>query len=392
MAEQRAPYSSLDTPVVLMDMDKLEANIREMSQLAAEAGVRLRPHVKAHQCALIAKMQIEAGACGVEVGSLGQAEALVEGGINDIIITHPDFYNYHRIERFKNLLRKPGVKLTCVVDMIEHAERISQGSKEVGKKVPLLLKVDTNLSLGGYPRFGVQPGELALKIAKTLLQLPGINFEGLYAHEIPTINTPENVDEFAFRSASLVTDTAKAMKAEGIPIQHVAVGASNTFRYTCKYIKEGKFPEITEVHPGNCVIGDIMYMKTLSNAREACAVTVLSTVISTAHEEKAAIDAGYKTFGADYLMGEVNEPDFLWNGLASFGSIQGRPDLRAALLAAETGYVYYMDSHKKLSYGERIEIVPNNATLVINLHDQIYGVRNGTVEKVIPVTGRGRGT
>jgi len=99
MTQNSMLFPSLDTPTVLVDMDKLEANIQEMSQLAAEAGVRLRPHVKVHECAEIAKMQIAAGACGVEVGSIGQAEAMAEAGLDDIIIAHPGFYGINQLLR-----------------------------------------------------------------------------------------------------------------------------------------------------------------------------------------------------------------------------------------------------------------------------------------------------
>ncbi len=391
MTERKIPYPSLDTPAVLVDMDKLEANIKEMSQLAAEAGVKLRPHVKVHECAAIAKMQIEAGACGVDVGSMGQAEAMAEGGIGDIVISHPGFYDDHKLETFKRLLNKPGLKIAVVVDMFEQIEGVSLTGQALGQKVPVLIKVDTNAPLGGFSRLGVLPGEPLLKLAKKLRQLPGIELKGIYAHEIGTQNTAEGVDEMAFETASLMAEMAKMLRGKGIRIEHVSVGASNTFRSTCRYIKEGKFSEITEIHPGNCIIGDLGYMKRRGNTRESCAVTVLATVISTAHPEKVAINAGYKTFGADYNIGAVKEPGYFWNGMPSFGSVQEHPDLWAGQMSAETGYVYYMTPKKKLSLGERLEIVPNNATLVINLHDLIYGVKNGTVEMVIPVTGRGRG-
>jgi len=129
------------------------------------------------------------------------------------------------------------------------------------------------------------------------------------------------------------------------------------------------------------------------NTREACALTVLTTVVSTSHAAYVIIDAGFKTFGADSLIARRDTPGFFWNGMPSFGPIQGRSDLWLGRLGAESGWLYYMDpAAKKLSLGERIEIVPNNATIVINIHDQIYGVRNGVIEKVIPVTGRGRGS
>ncbi len=214
---------------------------------------------------------------------------------------------------------------------------------------------------------------------------------GIYGHEIGAKPTPESKDEVAFEAATIMTENARMLRKESFNIYHVSVGASPTFRSTCRFMKEGKFAEITEIHPGGCVIGDIRYMKSGGNTREACVVTVLTTVMSTSHPDWAVIDAGYKTFGADSLIAYQDTPGFFWNGRPSFGSVQGRPDLWFGRLSAETSCLYYMDPGKKLSFGERLEIVPNNATLVVNIHDQIYGVRNGAVEKVIPVTGRGRG-
>ncbi len=203
--------------------------------------------------------------------------------------------------------------------------------------------------------------------------------------------TQEGVDKVAYKTAEIVSKMAKMLRAQGIAVEHVSVGASPTFHSTCRYLKEGKFPEITELHPGNFVIGDIMYMKACGNTREMCAVTVLVTVMSTAHTEWAMIDAGYKTFGAESLIGHRDDSGFFWKGMPSFGSIQGRPDLWHGSLSAETSHIFYMDPKKKLIIGERLEIVPNNTTLVINLHDKLYGVRNGVVERVFTVTGRGRG-
>ncbi|MDP7285720.1 MAG: alanine racemase, partial [Dehalococcoidales bacterium] len=120
MPKQTIPYPPLDTPAVLIDMDKLEANIKEIAQATTEARVKLRPHVKIHQCPEIAKMQIEAGACGIEVGLIDQAEVMAEAGINDIIVAHP-FYGERKFEKAKKLVARPGLKLAIVVDMVEQA-------------------------------------------------------------------------------------------------------------------------------------------------------------------------------------------------------------------------------------------------------------------------------
>ena len=117
MEKQNVPFSSLDTPAILLDMEKLEANIKEMSQLAAEAGVRLRPHTKIHECTGIAKLQIETGACGIEVGTVNRAVSMAESGIDDILIANP-FYGSHKLEILARLLGRPELKITVLVDMI----------------------------------------------------------------------------------------------------------------------------------------------------------------------------------------------------------------------------------------------------------------------------------
>ena len=387
MAEQKIRYPSLNTPAVLVDLDTLEANINGMSRRAAEAGLKLRPHAKIHENATVARKQIASGACGVEVGVVEQAEAMAEQGIDDIIIAHPGYYGGPKGEILKKLLTKSGLKLALVVDMLEQAEIISQLAQAAGRKASVLIKID----LGRSTRFGVPPGKPVLDLAVQLRKLPGIELIGIYAHEMGIKPTPEDIDEVALEAAQIMTENARMLRDKGMEIEHVSVGASSTFPSTCRFCKEGKFPELTEVHPGAFAIGDIRYMKMGGNTREACAVTVLTTVISTSHNDWAVIDAGYKTFGSDSLFEYRDSPDFWWQGRLSYGSVQGRPDLWFGRMSAEIGFLYYMKSGQKLNLGERLEIVPNNATLTINIHDQIYGVRNGVVEEVMPVTGRGRG-
>ncbi len=387
MAEKKMLYPSLNTPVVLVDLDTLEANISGMSRLAAEAGLKLRPHVKIHENVTVARKQIAAGACGVEVGVVEQAEALAEQGIDDIIIAHPSYYGGPKGEILKKLLGKPGLKLALMVDMLEQAEIISQIAQTVGRRAHMLIKID----LGRSSRLGVPPGKPVLDLAAQLGKLPGIEFIGIYAHEMGVQPTPEGKDEVALEAAEIMAENARMLRNAGIEVEHVSVGASSTFPSTCRFRKEGKFPELTEIHPGAFFIGDIRYMRAGGNTREACAVTVLATVISTAHSDWAVIDAGYKTFGSDSLFEYRDSPDFWWQGRLSYGSVQNHPELWFGRMSAEIGFLYYMKPGKKLNLGERVEIVPNNATLTINIHDQIYGVRNGAVEEVIPVTGHGRG-
>ncbi len=391
MTRQQVCYPSIETPAVLVDMEKLEANIKEMSQMASEAGVRLRPHIKVHDSGYIARLQIEAGACGIEVGTIAKAEAMVKEGIRDIIIAHPSFYNKHKLGILKRFLERPELRITVMLDMIEQAEGLSQAGQVASKKVPVLLKIDTNLEAGGIQRYGILPGKPTLNVAKKLSQLPNIQVIGIYAHEMVTDWAAEAIDKAAFKTALIMAETAKCLNREGITTEHVSVGASSTFRATCRYIKEGKFPEITEIHPGSCVFGDIGYIMKGANMIETCALTVLTTVTSNSHLDWATIDAGFRTFSNDPLIEAQATPGFFYKGMPRFGYIQGHPDLWLGRLFTESAAIYYMDSKAGLTLGERLEIIPNNSILVTNMHDHIYGVRNGVVERVIKVTGRGMG-
>jgi D-serine deaminase-like pyridoxal phosphate-dependent protein len=340
------PYPSLDTPAPLLDMDKLEANIQEMSQLAAEAGIKLRPHIKVHESAEIAKLQMDAGACGIEVGPIDQAIAMVEAGLNDVIIAHP-FYGQHKLEKLKGLLDKPNTKVAVVVDMLEQAEGLSQVGKALGQEIPVIIKIEV-----GGNRYGVLPGEPALSLAKQISKLTGVN---------------------------LVVD-------------HVSLGSSGTWRSLCKQIKTGRYPEVDEIHPGTSIVGAMLQVGRFALTPDRCALSILASVMSISHPRHAMLDVGIKTLGGDPLRQFSDRPGYLWDNKPSYGLIKGRPDLWLGSLSGEVSAVFYRDSEKRLSLGERLEIIPNNPYPVINAQEKLYGMRKGKIEKVIPVTGRGWGT
>jgi len=386
MAAAKILYPSLDTPCALLDLNKLEANIREMAHLAAEAGVLLRPHLKIHQSAFIARLQMDAGACGIEVGTIDQAEVFAAEGFDDILIAHP-FYGHQKLAKLKGLLCQPNLKLTLIVDMLEQAKAISEVSQAVGRKVPVVLKIET-----GGDRYGVPPGEPALQMAKAVSPLPGIDFKGIYAHEVYSGDTPDGANKLAYEVASAVSETAKMLKKAGIPSNHVSMGCSSTYRATCNYIKQGKFPEITEIHPGSCIIGGMLQVHRFALTEDCCALTILTSVMSTSHPHHAVIDAGSKTLASDPLIAFQNRPNFFWQGRPSYGVIRGRPDLWLGAVHAESARLFYTNPKRKLEPGERLEIIPNNPFIVMNIHDQLYGVRSGEVIRTVPVTGRGRGS
>jgi len=382
------PYPTIDTPAALIDMDILEENINDMARAAAEAGVKLRPHVKVHQCPEIAEMQLKAGASGVEVGLIDQAMVMAEAGIKDIIVAHP-FYGERKFEKVKKLITRPGLKLAIVVDMLEQAKELSRIGREVGKRIPVHIKIDT-----GIKRYGVLPGTPTLELARKLSKLPGIEIAGIYAHEssAQTVPTEEGVSKVALEVGAVMCEMAHLLRKEGFRIVDVSTGASPTIFAICRWIKEGVLKEITEVHPGQRTLGDIAYSYSLGCTRDRCALTMLTTVVSTSHPTYVVIDAGFKALGGESIIGRRDTPGFFWNGMPSFGAIKGRDDLWLGRVGAESGWVYYKENAKKLALGERFEVVPNSASLILNIHDKAYGVRKGVIEREFAITGRGRGT
>ncbi len=373
----------IPTPSIVVDLDVLESNISEMSQLAREAGVRLRPHTKIHESPDIAKMQIAAGAVGIEVGTVDRAICMAEAGINDIVVAHP-FYGEQKLRILRRLLERPDVKVTVLVDMLEQALGISRVGEDAGTTIPVLLKINT-----GGDRFGVRPGEPALDLARRVSRLPRIALEGVYAHESGGQPNLESQAVLAREVAAMMSETARLFASAGLPARHVSVGSSPTLRHTCALLRQGLFSEITEIHPGHCAVGDMWHVRAQVNARDACAAAVVCSVMSTSDPRYVVIDAGYKTFGADSLIQLRELPGAFWNGMPSYGAVQGRSDLWMGRLAAESACVHYMDPtigpDKRLRVGDRLEIVPNNATLVISMQEHIYGIRNGVIEHVFPV-------
>ncbi len=371
-------YPSLDTPAILVDMSKLETNIQEMARLTAEAGVKLRPHAKNHLCPYIAKLQLEAGASGICVGKLGEAKGMADEGIDDIIVLHP-FYGDHKLEALKKLLlEKSNLKLALVLDMMEQATAISKVGEALGRKIPVLLKINI-----GNNRFGVLPGKPAVDMAKKLCKVPGIEFVGIEAHEeTRDATTAEGFRAVAVDAMAIVSETARMMKKERVPVQVVALGATPVIRHQCRFMTN--FPEITEVHPGRYVFGDMHGWYCFAFTEETCALSVLATVVSTPTSDRAMIDGGWMVFSA-YL------PKMLLDrGWDSIGYIKGRPDLRLAP-SQEVGTITLRDPNKSLDLvvGQRVEVITNHAALAVNLHDKIYGVRNGVVERTIAVLRRG---
>lgn len=354
-----------DTPFVAVDMDVLEKNIEWLARLTKEAGVKLRPHTKTHKSTFIAKRQLEAGANGVTTATLGEAEVMAEAGIDDILIAFP-IIGKKKLERFNRLLQKSDV-IVALDDLI-----VAQGINDVGeankKKLPVYIDVDTGLG-----RMGRSPEESVASILE-IAKLPYIEIKGLMSHtgHAYAERDDDGVKRVAIEDATILYETKVNLEREGVHIPEISVGATATARMV------NDIPYITEVRAGMYVFNDRYVMGAGGATESDCALSVIATVVSHPSKDRLIIDAGSKTLSYDPYKG------------GGHGLVKGHENLVIERLSEEHGIIKVQGGETSLRIGDVVEIIPNHVCPVINLTDEVYGFRQGHLEQVIPIEGRGK--
>ena len=360
----------VDTPAVVVDLAKLKRNIQDMASFAAQAGVSLRPHVKAHKMLSIARLQLSAGACGLAVAKLGEAEVMLESGCQDILVAN-QVVTPEKIQRLIHLSEK--AKIACAVDSADNALALSQAAHSRGKKIPVLIEIDT-----GLRRCGVLPGQPVIDLAKTVASLRGLRLEGFMTHagHAYAAKNLEEVKWVGQREGEILAEMAEKLRRLGLPCQVVSVGSTPTARYA------GKVPGVTEIRPGNYVFYDAVQVALGVAQEEQCALTVIATVISRPDPGRAVIDAGSKVLALDRGA----------HGTASvhgFGLIKGHPEYVLERLSEEHGIIS-LPPGADLRIGEKLEIIPNHACPVVNLCDTVVVTEEDKVIDLWPVEARGK--
>ncbi len=387
-------WSSLDTPALLVDLDRLEANIEAMAAHARSGNLVLRPHFKTHKSVAIARRQLAAGAVGITVAKLDEAEALVDGGIDAPILIAYELVDPYKLERAMRLATR--VPLTLAVDSAAGARQVAAaaGAAAVGSAaaavgapaargagtagagatpghgIDVWIEIDS-----GLRRCGVLPSEAA-DLAQIVAGLPELHLTGVFTHAGHSYAAPDAaaVAAIAADEARSVLDAATAIRAIGIPIETVSVGSTPTARF-----HDGS-AGITELRPGNYVYFDAMQVALGSAADGDCALSISSTVVSRATPDRAVIDAGSKTLGLDR---GAHSSDLL----VDFGSLLG-VDGALARLSEEHGTLR-IPSDSPLAIGDQIRIRPNHACSVSNLAREAFGLRDGIVREVLTIDAAG---
>ena len=361
------PWTAADTPALLVDLDRLEANIERMARVAADRELSMRPHFKTHKSVAIARRQMAAGAIGMTVAKLDEATALVDAGIDDVLIAY-EIVATPKLERAMALAKR--ARLSFAVDSLAGAEALSTAAEAAGLRVRVAIEIES-----GLRRCGVQPADAA-DLARGIARLPGVAIDGVFTHAGSSYaaTSREQIEGIAVGEAAAVRDAATAIRAIGIPVRVVSVGSTPTAELVARE------PGITELRPGNYVFYDAMQVALGTVPPDRCALMVATTVVSRPTPERVVMDGGSKTFGLD--KGAHGS-----SILTDYGSLVG-VDGALERLSEEHGIIRVpVDS--ALAVGDRILVTPNHACSVGNLGRSYYGIRDGVIEEVMAIDAAG---
>ncbi len=355
----------IETPALLIEAGILDRNLRRMADYCHGHHLSLRPHTKTHKIPEIARMQVKYGATGITVAKLGEAEIMADAGINDIVIVYP-IWGQSKWRRLNALAER--VRIAVAMDSLPIAEGISKWAKQAGVEVGIRLEFDT-----GFGRCGLPLEQSSAEIAKRILDLPHLRWEGIsfYPGHIMGTRT-SRVQEIATENARL--DRLFSI-LDGAAIPYPVVSGGNT----PAAFESHSFHGVTEIRPGTYVFNDRNTVDAEAASYADCAVNVLATVVSTSVAHRAIIDAGSKMFSGDQLLSGERR---------YYGYVQDHPGIVLEDLSEEHGHLLVADNDP-VHVGDRIRVVPNHICPCVNLQEHVYMVSGEQVLDQWKVAGRG---
>ena len=354
------------TPGLILDLDILDGNLDEMAAIARSAGVELFPHAKTHRMAQLGVHQIEHGADGLCVAKLGEAEAFADAGVKRLFIANPIF-GVDKAQRALNLSRR--VDLVLATDTAEAAASIGAVFAAAGETARLMLAIDTGLG-----REGVTP-EKAAPAAQAIAAVPGVELIGIYTHEGTTYGAVDRADleRRAVAAGELMVHTAEAIRAAGVPISVVSLGASASARAVAHV------PGVTQIRPGIYAFNDVGQIALGNATLDTTAIRVIATVVSHPDPERACIDAGSKSMSADLVPASAHREEFPGHGL-----VVNAPGWVVDKVSEEHGWLRWKGAGAPtaLPVGTRLEIVPNHVCMAFAMLRRASVVRDSRIVDV----------
>jgi 3-hydroxy-D-aspartate aldolase len=357
----------LDTPALCLDLDNLDENIRRMQAAMTRLGIKSRPHAKTHKSADLARLQIATGSIGICAAKLSEAEALAVPGVDDILMTTINV-SPAKIRRAM-ALRKRWPGFIQAVDAESNARDLSDAAREAG------IVADVVVDVAAGTRTGIPAGEPAIALAKLVDQLPSLRFRGLLCYDggAQHVKGYAARRERALRVMAPAAETCQVLARAGLDTGIFSGGGTGT------YDMHHETPGFTDVQVGSYVFMDAQYLAIGNREGEVNtdflpSLTVVTTVLNAHFEGVATADAGTKAL-------TLNQPDPIVVGETGI-TYQARSD--------EFGTIRYDNPSRTYRLGDRLELIVPHCDPVVNLYDQMYGIRNDRVVAVWPVTARGR--
>jgi len=362
-----SPLDAIETPSLLVDLDRMERNLDRGATYARTHGIALRPHVKTHKSPLLAREQLRRGAAGLTCATPHEAEVMSEV-CDDLLVMYPPV-GPQRASRLAELARR--ARLTVGLDSDVAATDLSRAAVKAGSTVRVLVEIDA-----GMHRVGVQTPADAAALGLRVASLPKLEVAGI-AFYPGHIRGPvgEHAAQVGALSA-LVAEVKAAFARQGLPTSVVSAGSTPTFW------SAHQVAGLNEMRPGTYIFNDRTTSAIGACAAADCALTVQATVVSTAVPGQAVIDAGAKALGREPMRGASDE---------GFGCLLGDAAVVVKSMSEEHGILDLSRSSRTLRVGERVRVVPNHVCIVVHLADVVYGVRDDAVVSSWPVAARGRG-
>ncbi len=358
----------LDTPALCVDLDALEANIATMQSRLAAKGLGARPHAKTHKSADIARKQLAAGALGICTSKVSEAEALMAAGIDRICMTTTN-PSASKVRRAMALSRTSPHFIHAVDD-----EKNARDLADAARDAKLTANVVIDVAVG--TRSGIPAGEGAVALAETISRLPQLRLRGLLSYD----GGAQHITGFATRRTTALKNIEanaavfEALKRKGLPTEIFSGGGTGTYNI------QHEVPGFTDVQVGSYLFMDMQYLA-IGNAEGGVvyddfqrSLTVLATVLNNRFPGRLTTDAGAKALTLNVpRAGVVGEPGMDYNAGSD-----------------EFGVITYKQATKSYAIGDKLELVVPHCDPVVNLYDQIYGIRKDRVEVVWPITARGK--
>jgi len=342
----------LETPVLVVDLDILEANITRLQTYLGEHGIANRPHIKTHKIPAIAQMQIDAGAIGITCQKIGEAEVMADAGIQDIFLPY-NIIGESKLEKLMALGKRVNLSVTTDSEFV--ARGLSDAAKSAGLDLTVLVECDL-----GMGRCGAQSPTEAAELARIIHKLPNLHFGGLM-----TYPNSAGLDDF-------VNATRSQLAGDKVEIERVSGGGTAVMWFAHTH------STLTEHRAGMYVYGDRLTLRSGAVTLDTCSLRVLTTVISRPTPDRGIIDAGSKSLAMDLY------------GLENYGYICEYPKAKIYNLSEEHGHVDFSACERKPEIGERLSIIPNHCCVVTNLFDEVVAKRNDQVELTWQVFARGK--